>query len=50
MGTYDQPANIKKILEVTGKEDLTYIGYSQGNQQMFYGLATNFDFFDKHLE
>lgn len=28
MGKYDQPANIKKILEVTGKEKLTYIGYS----------------------
>ena len=50
MGKYDQPANISKILEVTGKMDLTYIGYSQGNQQMFYGLATNFDYFDRHLE
>ena len=49
MGRYDQPANIKKILEVTGKDELTYIGYSQGNQQMFYGLGTNFEFFDRHL-
>ena len=28
MGKYDQPANIKKILEVTGKERVTYIGFS----------------------
>jgi len=49
MGRYDQPANIKKILEVTGKDELTYIGYSQGNQQMFYGLGTDFEFFDRHL-
>ena len=28
MGRYDQPANIRKIQEVTGKDKLTYIGYS----------------------
>jgi pimeloyl-ACP methyl ester carboxylesterase len=42
MGKYDQPANIKKILEVTGKQKLTYIGFSQGTEQMIYGLGTNF--------
>ena len=30
MGLYDQPANIDKILEETGKKKVTYIGYSQG--------------------
>ena len=28
MGIYDQPAFIEKILEVTGKPKLTYVGYS----------------------
>ena len=45
MGKYDQPAFIEKILEVTGQPDLTYIGYSQGTQQMIYGLGTMFDYF-----
>ena len=49
MGKYDQPANIKKIKEVTGAERLTYIGFSQGTEQMFYGLGTNFEFFNEHL-
>ena len=49
MGKYDQPANIKKIKEVTGADKLTYIGFSQGTEQMFYGLGTNFDFFTEHL-
>ena len=45
MGRYDQPANIRKILEVTGAPNLTYIGYSQGNQQMIYGLGTEWEFY-----
>ena len=39
MGIYDLPAEIDKVLEVTGKEKLTYIGYSLGTMQMFLGLA-----------
>ena len=38
MGKYDDPANIKKIKEVTGKDKIFYMGYSQGTIQMFYGL------------
>jgi lysosomal acid lipase/cholesteryl ester hydrolase len=30
MGKYDVPAQIDKILSVTGKEKLTYIGFSTG--------------------
>ena len=30
MAHYDIPANIDKILEVTGKEKLFYIGHSMG--------------------
>ena len=39
MGIYDLPAEIDKVLQVTGKEKLTYIGYSAGTMQMFLGLA-----------
>ena len=39
MGIYDQPAFIDKILEVTGKDKVTYVGFSNGTAQMFYGLA-----------
>ena len=49
MGIYDQPANIEKILEVTGKPKLTYIGYSQGTTQMIYGLALKYDYFADRL-
>lgn len=41
MATYDQPAIIEKILSETGQEKLSYIGHSQGNSQMIYGLAKN---------
>ena len=30
---------ILKIQEVTRKEKITYVGYSQGTSQMFYGLS-----------
>ena len=39
------PTVVSKIFVVIGKEKLTYMGYSQGTSQMFYGLATNEDFF-----
>ena len=39
MGLYDLPAEIDKVLEVTGAEKLKYIGYSLGTMQMFLGLA-----------
>ena len=38
-GKYDQPAFVTKVLAVTGKPKLTYIGYSAGTSQMIYGLA-----------
>ena len=51
MGTRDQPANVSKILAVTGKPKLTYVGYSQGTSQMIYGLAKGHDaFFADRLE
>ena len=50
MGAYDLPAAVDKIIEVTGKPKVTMMGYSQGSAQMFYGLATNQDFFAERAE
>ena len=36
MGDYDLPAFITLVLTKSGRENLTYIGHSQGNTQMFY--------------
>ena len=50
MGLYDDTANIKKMVEVTGEDKVNYIGYSQGAIQMWYGLAyREEEFFAKHL-
>ena len=38
-GLYDDVANIKTVKELTGAEKVFYIGWSQGNIQMFYALA-----------
>ena len=39
MAKYDLPATIKKILDVTGAESLSYVGYSQGTGIMFARLS-----------
>ena len=39
LGMYDVPAFMDKIIEVTGKPKVNYIGYSMGTTQMFYGLT-----------
>ena len=49
MGQYDLPAEIDKILEVTAKPKLTYLGYSQGSSQAFYALAKNQDYYAKRI-
>lgn len=43
LGVYDLPAQIDKVLDVTGVDKVTYVGHSQGTSQMFYALATNED-------
>ena len=48
-GRSDQPAFIEKALEVSGAEKLTYIGYSAGSAQMFYGAATEPEYFEEKL-
>lgn len=40
MGTYDLPAEIYYILEVSHAEKLTYIGHSEGTTQAFAGFSS----------
>ena len=39
MGTKDVPAFINKILEVSGQDKVTYIGYGNGTFQLSWALA-----------
>jgi len=45
MGTYDIPANLDYITELTGVEKVSYIGHSQGTTQMFFGLSEFEDYY-----
>ena len=38
---YDQLVFIDKVLEVSGKDKVTWLGYSLGTSTMFYGLGIN---------
>ena len=49
MGAYDIPASVDRILEVTGKPKVTLMGYSQGSAQIYYGLATNQDYYAERV-
>lgn len=44
---FDIPNTINFILEVTGKEKLTYIGFSQGTAQAFASVSINPELNDK---
>ena len=39
LGIYDNPAFMDLIMQQTGAPKVTYIGYSMGTSQMFYGLT-----------
>lgn len=41
MALYDLPATIDKVLEVSGADDLFYVGHSQGGLIGFTGLSAN---------
>ena len=49
LGQHDLPTQINFVWSFTGVEKLTYLGHSQGTSQMYYGLATNQDFFLKRV-
>ena len=40
MGKYDLPANVERVLQESGKDKVTLLGFSQGTASTFYGLAT----------
>merc|ERR1712007_89699 len=39
LARHDVPANIKYVLNATGKEMLTYMGHSQGTSQFFTAMV-----------
>jgi poly(3-hydroxyalkanoate) synthetase len=40
-GSEDQVAQINYIIDTTGKESLSYVGYSMGTMQFYHALATS---------
>merc|ERR1719253_435767 len=42
LGRYDVPAQISKVIELTGYPKISYIGHSQGTSQMFTALSFNY--------
>ena len=50
MGILDQKAFMNKIVEETGIQDMTYIGYELGASQMLFALADDqTGFFPEHI-
>ena len=49
MGMYDLPAALDFITKTTGQEKLSYIGCSQGTQQLFTALSFKEDYFASKL-
>jgi pimeloyl-ACP methyl ester carboxylesterase len=41
MQKFDLPAMINYVLEVTGQQQLNYVGHSQGSLIAFAGFSTN---------
>lgn len=44
---YDQPAIIKGVLEVTGKEKIIYMGHSQGSTQFLLAIGIHAELKDR---
>ena len=49
MGAKDAPAELEKIIQISGRSKVTYVGNSLGTSLMYYGLATNQDYFADKL-
>jgi len=49
LAEHDLPAQIDKVLEVTEKLKLTYIGHSQGTSQFFYALSTKQQYYSDRV-
>ena len=50
MGKFDVPSMLDKIIDVSGNEMVSYVGYSQGTAQLFYGLASNEEAYKDKIE
>ena len=49
MATYDIPANIEYIKKRTGVKKISFIGHSQGSQQMLYNLVKNKTYYEENV-
>lgn len=47
MVTYDTPAIVDKILNVTNRSSINYVGHSQGTMVMFAKLSLDLEFSKK---
>ena len=53
MGKYDLPAFIqfiRKTKNLDPSEKITYVGHSQGNALLFYGMLKEPEFYKKNLK
>ena len=50
LAKYDLPAEIEKVLEISGQPKLVYIGYSRGTSQMFLALGMDEDYYLPKVE
>lgn len=50
MAEKDLPTFIDHILEVTGQDQLSYIGHSEGTTQMFLGASLNPEYFKQKVK
>jgi pimeloyl-ACP methyl ester carboxylesterase len=49
MGVYDVPAIVDKILDVTGLENVSYVGHSEGTTQFMVGSSLKPDYFKEKI-
>ena len=49
LAEYDVRSQVDKVLEVTGMEKLTYIGYSRGTAQVFLALAMDQAYYSSRI-
>lgn len=43
------PALVKKVVEVSGRKKIAFVGHSQGTTEMFVAMSDNHDFITEHV-